>query len=165
MIDNRLVTPLRVLMVLLFAGLLVAQCLMVPGQFHDMGEDGTPAAALRIPFIAFFIVEILCVQVVLGCTWRLLSMVKEGEIFSESAFRWVDGILWAIAVALVLWGCLGLFAGLVAYFGSDDGVAPGLVIAIGVVGLGGLVLFLLMLVMRALLRQATRLRTDMEGVI
>ncbi|GAA3705696.1 DUF2975 domain-containing protein [Zhihengliuella alba] len=164
MIDNRLVTPLRVLMVLLFAGLLVAQCLMVPGQFHDMGEDGTPAAALRIPFIAFFIVEILCVQVVLACTWRLLSMVKEGEIFSESAFRWVDGILWAIAVALVLWGCLGLFAGLVAY-GPGEEVAPGMVIALGVVGLGGLVLFLLILVMRALLRQATRLRSDMEGVI
>ena len=45
---------------------------------------------------------------------------------------------------------------------ADD---PGLPVLLLLVLLGGAVLGLLMVVMRALLRQATTLRTDMEAVI
>lgn len=39
------------------------------------------------------VVGLLCVQVVIVCTWRLLDMVRADRIFSQAAFRWVDGIV------------------------------------------------------------------------
>jgi CHASE1-domain containing sensor protein len=67
----------------------------------------------------------------------------------------VNAIVWAIAAAwVVLLGVL-LYVG----FNADDPVLLFLMV-VGVTVLG-----LLMVVLRALLRQATTLRTDMEAVI
>ena len=89
-------------------------------------------------------------------TWKLLTLVKNDRIFSDASLVWVNAIVCAIAAAwVVLLGVL-LYVG----FNADD---PGLLLflmAIDVTVLG-----LLMVVMRALLRQATTLRTDMEAVI
>lgn len=71
---------------------------------------------------------------------------------------WVDAIVWAVLVAWVL--LLGLF--LYLAISSGD---PGLPLLLLLMLVGGAVLGLLMLVMRALLLQATGLRTDMEAVI
>ncbi len=96
--------------------------------------------------------------VVLACTWRLLSLVEHDRIFSEGAFVWVDLIVGALAVAWVL------FAGFAAVVGlrADDPGGPLVLFALLLVG--GVV-GLLVVVMRALLRQATVLRDDLEGVI
>jgi CHASE1-domain containing sensor protein len=71
---------------------------------------------------------------------------------------WVDAILAAIGAAWVVLAGLFLFVG----FQADD---PGLPLVLFLMVVGVAVLGLLMLVMRALLRQATALRTDMEAVI
>ena len=101
---------------------------------------------------------ILCMQVVIVCTWKLLTMVQEDRIFSDESLAWVDTIVAAIG------------AGWVIVFGSFVFVAvraddPGFPVLLMAVLLGGAVLGLLMVVLRALLRQATTLRTDMEAVI
>ncbi len=85
-------------------------------------------------------------------------MVKHDRIFSEASLAWVDVIVWAIAAAWVV------LLGVALYFGlrADD---PGLPLMFGFMLVGGAVLGLLMVVMRALLRQATDLRTDMDAVI
>ncbi len=155
---NRAVVPLRVLLVLLFAGLVVAQVLIMPGSVAYRAEQDPNFAHLEWPFLAFSIIELLCVQVVIVCTWRLLSMVKADEIFSDAAFAWVDVIIWTIATAWVL------FAGVFVYIGviADDPGVP--VLMFGMLLVGG-VIALLMVVMRALLRRATILRADMESVI
>ena len=102
--------------------------------------------------------ELCCAQVVLVSTWKLLGMVAADRIFSEDAFRWVDLILGAIGVGWLVW--LGF--GVAVLAASDE---PGTPIAVAVLGLAITVVGLLMVVMRALLRQATVLRTDMDAVI
>ena len=155
---DRVVVPLRILLVMLFAGLVVAQALSMPGQFAYMAKEDPDLAYLRWPLTIWAILGLLCVQVVIVCTWRLLTMVKADRIFTEEAFAWVDAILWALSAAWVL-----LFAGFV-YLGflADDPALP--ILLFGMV-LSGAVLVLLMVVMRALLRRAATLRSDMEAVI
>lgn len=155
---HRAVGPLRVLLVLLFAGLVVAQVAILPGTLAYQADQDPDLAYLRWPALVFGIVELLCVQVVIVCTWKLLGMVRSGRIFSEAAFAWVNTIVWTMITAWVL--LFGMFV-----FVTVLVAGPGLpVLLFGMVLAGG-VLVLLMLVMRALLRQATTLRSDMDAVI
>lgn len=155
---GRVVLPLKVLLVVLFLVLVLFQTFSFPGQFAYLAQQEPDLAYLRWPLTAFVALEILCVQVVLVCTWRLLSLVEHDRIFSEGAFVWVDLIVGALAVAWTL------FAGFAAYVGfrADDPGGPLVLFALLLVG--GVV-GLLVVVMRTLLRQATTLRTDLEGVI
>ena len=152
------VTGLRITLVVAFALLVVFQTLSFPGQFAHMAREEPDLAYLQWPMTAFAVLELVCVQVVIVCTWRLLTMVQQDRIFSEEALRWVDRIIGAMAVAWV--GLLVAFsyAGITA---GDPGVPMLLMLLLLCSGALGL----LMVVLRALLRQATTLRTDMEAVI
>ena len=149
---------LKALLVGAFLLTVVLQTLSMPGQFHHLAEENPDLAHLRWPLTAWAVVVLLCVQVVIVCTWRLLGMVRDQRIFTEGAFRWVDAILAAMGVAWVLLAGLSLYA--VAQ--ADD---PGDAVALFTVVLASAVVVLLMAVMRELLRQATVLRTDLDGVI
>jgi hypothetical protein len=101
---------------------------------------------------------LLCMQVVIACTWKLLSLVEEDRIFSQVAFAWVNAIVAAVAAAwALLFGVSACFAP-----SFDD---PGVPILLFLTLIGIAVLGLLMVVMRALLQQATALRIDLEAVI
>ncbi|MEV4483901.1 DUF2975 domain-containing protein [Micromonospora coxensis] len=150
--------PLRVFLVLLFGVLLMLQTFSLPGQFAHMAEESPDLAYLRWPMTAVAVFWVLCVQVVIVATWKLLTMVRNDRIFTESSLVWVDAIVWAVAAAWVV--LLGVF--LYVGFRADD---PGLPLLLFLMVVGVAVLGLLMVVMRALLRQATTLRTDMEAVI
>ncbi|WP_431943013.1 DUF2975 domain-containing protein [Micromonospora marina] len=155
---QRAVTPLRAFLVLLFAILVLFQTMSLPGQFAHMAREDPDMAYLRWPATAVTIFWVLCVQVVIVCTWQLLTLVRNDRIFTEASLGWVDGIVWAIAAAwVVLVGVFGYVG-----FNADD---PGLPLLLFLLVTGVSVLGLLMVVMRALLRQATTLRTDMEAVI
>jgi CHASE1-domain containing sensor protein len=79
-------------------------------------------------------------------------------VFSSfSADRRSYYLRWPATVATVFWVLL-FYVG----FNADD---PGLPLLLFLMSVGVTVLGLLMVVMRALLRQATTLRTDMEAVI
>jgi hypothetical protein len=160
----KVVGLLRVLLVVLFAASVVGQTLSVPGQFSDIGQGSPDLAYLRWPLTAFGVLELLCVQVVIVCTWKLLTMVKADRIFSPDAFVWVDGIVWAIVVAWLL--LAGMAAALTAIiYVTPELRDPGTpMLLFGLVLVGGVVV-MLMIVMRALLRQAAELRTDMDAVI
>ena len=152
------VVPLRLFLAALFALLVLLQVMSLPGQFAHMAKESPEDAHLRWPMLAVAVLVLVCVQVVIVCTWKLLGMVLDDQIFSERSLVWVDVIVGAVAAGwLLMFGVL-LFVGLRA----DD---PAPVILLTLVVLCGAVLGLLMLVMRALLLQATRLRTDMEAVI
>ncbi len=145
-------------MVALFALLVLLQVMSLPGQFAHMAKESPEDAHLRWPLLTVAVLVLLCVQVVIVCTWKLLGMVMDDRIFSERSLVWVDVIVGAVAAAWALMVGLLLFVG----FQADD---PGPVVLLTLVVLCGAVLGLLLLVMRALLQQATRLRTDMEAVI
>ena len=158
MIEHRAVTALRVFLVVLFAVLLVLQVMSLPGQFRYMAEQNPEDAWLRWPATIVTVFWVLCVQVVVVATWKLLSRVRDDEIFSDASFVWVDAIVWAIGAAWVTLAAVFLFVG----FSAGD---PGLPLLLFVLVVGVAVAGLLMVVMRALLRRGTTLRRDMDEVI
>ena len=155
---RRVVAPLRVFLVVLFGVLVMLQTFSLPGQFRYMAQESPESAYLRWPLTAVSVFWVLCVQVVVVSTWQLLTLVKNDRIFSDASLAWVDAIVWAILAAWVVLVGVFLYVG----FRADD---PGLPLLLFLMVVGVTVLGLLMVVMRALLRQATTLRTDMEAVI
>jgi hypothetical protein len=154
---HKVVFTLRGLLVLAFAAIVLLQVMSVPGTLaYNAAQSDDPF--WHYPLLVVLELELVCVQVVVVATFQLLGMVQQDRIFSDASFRWVDLILGAMAVAWVVWAGLGGFIALT----SDD---PGLPLVMAILLLAGAVLGLLMLVMRALLRQATVLRTDMDAVI
>lgn len=160
---RHVVLPLRILLVIAVAALLAAQVWAVPAALPDISEPSLERSAMRAVMLVAAVAGLACVQAVVVCTWQLLTLVTDDRIFSDGALRWVNGIVRAVVA-----GWLMLFATFVCsyYFiideVSDDAVLPALLLLLLLVGA---VLGLLMVVMRALLRQATALRTDMEAVI
>ena len=155
---QRVVVPLRVLLASTFVALVLGQVFSLPGTFAHMAEESPQDAYLRWPLTAIAVLELVCVQVVIVCTWRLLTMVRDDRIFSERSLVWVDAIVAAIVAGWVL--LLGVATYLASV--SEDPEVPAF---LAVLVLAGAVLGLLMVVMRALLQQAITLRTDMEAVI
>ncbi|CAM3072510.1 MULTISPECIES: DUF2975 domain-containing protein [Williamsia] len=156
--ERWVVTALRVFLVSLFAILVLFQTMSLPGQFAHMAEESPDQAYLRWPATAVTVFWVLCAQVVIVCTWKLLTLVRSDRIFTHASLVWVTAIVWAIGAGwLTLLGVF-LFVG----FNAND---PGLPLLLFLMLMGGAVLGLLMVVMRALLRQATTLRSDMDAVI
>ncbi|MET4135359.1 DUF2975 domain-containing protein [Pseudarthrobacter sp. PvP090] len=152
------VIALRIVLVVAFLLLVLFQVMSIPGQFAHMAQENPDRASLQWPLIIFFILEVACVQVVIVSTWKLLTMVKRDSIFSNDALRWVDAIVWAIAAG---WTMLAVLSASVV-LNADD---PGLPLLLLLVLVAGAALGLVVVVLRALLRQAADLRADMEAVI
>ncbi|SFF58281.1 DUF2975 domain-containing protein [Blastococcus tunisiensis] len=160
---RRVVLPLRILLGIVFAGLVAAQVWALPELLPDLAEPTPERSFMRWTMLVAAVLALVCVQVVLVCTWKLLTLVTDDRIFSAGAMPWVNGIVRAVVVG---WGMLlGTFV--CAYYFivdevSDDPVLPALLLLSLLVGA---VIGLLVVVLRALLRQATTLRADMEAVI
>lgn len=162
---SRAVLPLRGLLALLFAALVLAQGLMlvsaVPGLVAPPVEDPVELVVMRWMLLAAVVLGLLCLEAVIVCTWKLLTLVERDRIFSSEALPWVDAIVRTLAVAC---GVVVLGAVPVLYFAQIDD-APGLAGVPLLVLAATAAVGLLMVVMRALLRRATALHNDMEAVI
>ncbi|WP_445150737.1 DUF2975 domain-containing protein [Baekduia sp. Peel2402] len=156
--EHRVVVALRAFLVVLFGVLVVFQTLSLPGQFAHMADEEPDLAYLRWPLTVVTVFWVVCVQVVIVAIWKLLGRVERDRIFSDASFAWVDAIVYAIAAGWVT--LIGVF--LYVGFTADD---PGLPLLLFLLSVGVAVAGLLMVVMRALLRKATMLRTDMDAVI
>jgi hypothetical protein len=139
------VLALRIVLALGLAGSLFVQAVMVPLLADDLDEA---PAAVRVPVVVIVLLGILTVQVTMVCTWRLLTMVRQGTVFSHAAFRYVDVVIGAVAVASLLTFALGVA------LAPGEAVAPGVVLLIGGAGLMVAGVALVVLVMRTLLAQA-----------
>ena len=157
-LERRAVAALRLFLVVLFGILVLFQVMSLPGQFAHMAKESPEDAYLRWPLTAITVFWVLCIQVVVVATWKLLTLVQHDRIFSDAAMGWVNAIVGAIGAAWVVLVGLFLYVG----FKADD---PGLPLLMFLMVVGVAVVGLLMVVMRALLRQATTLRSDMEAVI
>ncbi|WPU08539.1 DUF2975 domain-containing protein [Pseudarthrobacter oxydans] len=152
------VTALRVVLVAAFLLLVLFQVMSIPGQFAHMAQENPERAYLQWPLTMFFILEVACVQVVIVSTWKLLTLVRQDRIFSRGALVWVNAIVWAITAG---WAMLAALAAVVV-LNADD---PGLPLLLLLVLVAGAAVGLVVVVLRALLRQAADLRADMEAVI
>lgn len=158
-----LLVPIRFLLALVFAALVAAQIWAVPGMLPDLTDPSLEQSLVRWAMLAVSVLGLACVQVVVVCTWQLLTMVRTDCIFSARSLPWVNAIVAAMAVGWLM--LLGAFVS--SYYFIIDEVSddPGPPVLLLVLLLVGAVVGLLMVVMRALLQQATTLRTDMEAVI
>ena len=105
------------------------------------------------------IAGLVCVQVGIVCTVRLLGFTRRGEVFSPTALRWVDGIIGAFLAASAV--CLATLA----YQAFTVGGPPLWTLLLLLGAATGISMALLMSVMRTLLVQATMLRLEMDAVI
>ncbi|MTD56567.1 DUF2975 domain-containing protein [Amycolatopsis pithecellobii] len=155
---------LRVVLVLVLAGTVFVQALMVWALVSGSDpEDGSlPLTPLRV----ITILGIGAVQVIGICVWRLVTMVRHGTVFSHAAFRYVNVIIGAIVVAALVWFAV---TALNAPGQRDD---PGVTVIMGGIGVAILGVALLVLVLRMLLAQAvardveaTQMRAELDEVI
>ena len=153
---------LRAVLVVVLAGTVLVQALMVWTLATDREAGALPLTPLRI--ITIF--GLVSVQVIGVCVWRLVTMARRGSVFSDAAFRYVDVVIGAIVVAALVWFAVTI---LNAPGQRDD---PGVTVIMGGIGVAILGVALLVLVLRALLAQAvardveaTQLQTELDQVI
>ena len=163
---NLTVLALRVVLVMMFAGSLFVQIVMVPLLGVDLREADPDVAAIRTPLVVLTVLAIFALQAAMVCVWGLLTMVRRGTVFSSSAFRLVDIVIGAFAAASLLTFGLGVA------LAPGEAVAPGVVLLVGGVAVMIAAVALIVLVLRALLAQAVdrdaearKLRTELDEVI
>lgn len=157
------VRALRVVLVLALAGSVFMEAVMVPLFWQDL--DDAPAG-VRAPVVALVVLGVLMMQVVGVCVWRLLTLVRRGTVFSPAAFRYVDLVTGAIAVAAVV--PLGIAVALAAYNRTTttaDEVAPGVVLLFCGAAVVTAGVALLVAVLRRLLVQAAASEAELRAVI
>ena len=152
------VLALRALIVLLAAGLVTVQVMVVPAMVRALAAE-PDAAHLRWPLGLIALLGVGTVEVALVGVWQLLTMARRDTVFSRAAFRWVDVV---IGAAVAAW----LLAIVLAFvLAPGEAVAPGLVLLVVLGGVGAAGIALLVLVLRTLLAKATTLRTELDEVI
>ena len=135
---------LRIVIAVAMLGSVAVQALIVPLLWLDLGEYELWG---RIFLVSLVVLGVGTLQVFGVCVWMLLTRVRAGSIFSESSFRYVDVIIGAIlTAALLTWILAALLA--------QGSIAPGVVALIGGAGVVLAGMALLVVVMKALLRQA-----------
>ncbi|GAA4315031.1 DUF2975 domain-containing protein [Klenkia terrae] len=149
---------LRIALVLLFVLLVFLQTFAFPGQFAALAREDADLAWARWPLTAVAVGTLLGFEVVVVATWKLLGMVERDRIFTTDALPWVDLIVRATAAGGAVFAVGFVLVG----FAAED---PGLPLLLFLVLVGIVVVELVVLVLRSLLRQATALRSDLDGVI
>jgi hypothetical protein len=160
---NLAVLALRAVLAMCLVGSLFVQVVMVPLLAIDLDEA---PAGVRVPVVVIVLLGIGTIQVSMVCVWRLLTMVRRGTVFSHAAFRYVDVVIGAAAVASLLMFGLGVT------LAPGEAVAPGIVLLIGgaavlIAGVALLVLVLRMLLAQAVARdaEAQHLQAELDEVI
>lgn len=153
------IVVLKALIAVLLLLLVACQIFVIPAVAAQSAWRYHEIAYLQVPGIVIGILFLACVQVVLVCVWRLLSLVREDSIFSESAFPDVDVSLGAVAAATLL-----VVVTLITLTAS--GVMTPSITLLCVLGIVvGAGLSLLIVVLRGLLRKASQLEHDLSEVV
>ncbi|WP_425839220.1 DUF2975 domain-containing protein [Microbacterium sp. PA5] len=156
------IAVLRGIIALALAGSVIVQAMILPAVWRD--TEGTELWR-RVVLVTLLALFVGAMQVIAVCVWQLLTKVRQGSVFSRSSFGYVDAVIVSLAAAAVV------VFGLAALMAAGE-AAP------GVVGLvcGAALVFggvaLVVVVMRALLRQAIdreaearTLRAELDEVV
>lgn len=148
------ILALRGVIAVALAGSLVVQCVIAPLLWQDLA---TSPAGVRVALVAILVLGVLALQVIAVCVWRLLTMVRRGTVFSFAAFRYVDGVIGAIAAASVLTFGIAVVGAHHNRTTPGDEIAPGLIAMVCGASLVIAGVALIVLVLRMLLAQAVAL--------
>lgn len=152
---------LRVMIGIALAGSLIVQAAIVALLWWDTDEDPTWIA---VSLVTIGVLGVATLQVIAVCTWRLLTMVGRGTVFSHASFRFVDVIIGAIGAAALLTFSIAVVARFANHATPGDEVAPGLVGLISGLALVISGVALVVYVMRTLLAQAVALDSEAKGL-
>ena len=156
---SRYVPSLRVVLIVLMAGTVLAQVLL-PMLAEELGGPYEETAHLVVPYSVAGILVIVGAQVALVMIWRLLTLIDNSTIFTVRALRWVDVIIGCGAAAALL------SAGVPFHLLFVVGVGgPGEFLFFAASVVGGVAFVLLMAAMRDLLKTAIADRSELETVI
>lgn len=150
-------TALKAVLAAALLALLLVQVLVLPQRAADTARQFPEAAYLQAPVLAVAIITVACVQVAVLCVMALLTLVGQERIFDPGAYRWVDAFIGSTALASLL--VLGTGFYISATVGSPAWVSGVLVALVGAA------VALLMVVMRALLRQAAWQHAELVDVV
>jgi hypothetical protein len=160
------VLALRTVVVALLGGSVLVQVVMGPLLAQDLTDGDPDTRHLKTPLVVIIVLGVLCAQAILACTWRLLTMVRRGTVFSRAAFRYVDVVIGAFLMAALL---VFVAAALLA---PGNALPSGFVLLVGGAGVTIIGVALVVLVVRTLLAQAvdrdaeaTKLRSELDEVI
>lgn len=148
---------------------LYGQFILIPGAAPQAVQvDGTIRLLSGFHwlyvYMAAAILGLVCVQVVLFASWKLLDQIQRDTIFTAKAFRWVDTVIWATAAAVVLAGGVALQLAATGRTGAsirEFGEFQAMMLCVGV----GVAFGLLVVLLRGLLRKAVDLKTEIAEVI
>jgi hypothetical protein len=156
------VHTLRTVLVLVLAGTVFVQVLMILALATKPDDGSLPLTALRV----IVLLGMVSAQVALVCVWRLTTMVRRGTVFSHAAFRYVNLIIGAIVSAALLWFAVTIVN---APGQRDD---PGVTLIMGGIGVAILGVALIVLLLRMLLTQAvardveaTQMQAELDEMI
>src|SRR5690606_1618663 len=93
---------LKTLIAVMIVLLLACQVILIPRVAAMTADRNPDLAYLEAPGIVAAVLFLVCVQVVLLCVWKLLSLVRASEIFSPKAFRYVDIIIGTLIAASLI---------------------------------------------------------------
>lgn len=151
---------LKVSIVVLLAGGVLAQAVFIPWIAWASAQDFPEVGYLAIPYAALAIGSIACAEVILVATWKLAGMVQRGKIFDEAALKWVTLMVNAAGVATALVGIVAIDAIFIEGLGP---VTVPLMLMGGTVAVGAVALVLM--VLRDLLRTAAQHKVELDEVV
>lgn len=161
------VLALRIVIGIAVVGALVVQGVIVGLLWTDDTRTG-----IGVSLAVIGVLGVACLQVIAVCVWRLLTMVRRGTVFSHDSFRYVDGVIAAIATGAILVLAVAVVARFANHATPGDEVAPGLVglicglsLVVGGVALVVYVLRVLLVQAVALDSQAKHLQSELDEVI
>lgn len=163
--DQSLPRPSRALIVmtqsllgvLFLAG--VGAAALLPSFSVDVASFLPEYADLRVPLLALALALIALALGLLAVVALLVQRIRRGTILARSSLHWVDALVAVLACAVVLV--------IVGFFVISNGQAgsPFLALLQVMAGLSAATLACVTLVLRALLRYAILIRTEMDEVI
>ncbi|GGT80260.1 DUF2975 domain-containing protein [Streptomyces lateritius] len=160
------VLALRAVLVVLLAGSVFVQTVMVALLANDLEDLDGDLAHLRTPILVITVLGLLTVQVTLVSVWRLVTMVRRGTVFSHGAFRYVHIVIGAMVAAALLLFTLGVL------LAPGEAVPPGIILLMGggvlaILGVALIVLVLRMLLAQAVARdvEAAQMKAELDEVI
>lgn len=120
-----------------------------------------------VPYVIVSILGVACVQGALVAVWALLGMLRRDALFTDKAFRWVDVIIGCTIAATLLTGGVTVHLAVdanISSFASNMEIV-GAMAGTFVLTAAGAAFTMLVVLMRGLLRKATRLQTELAEVV
>lgn len=157
------VVTLHVVLAIALAGSVFVQTFMAYLVWVDLDEA---PRLVRYPLTAIFVLGIVCLQVIGVAVWKLLGLVRQGQVFSHRAFRYVNWVIGAVLTGAVL------IFGIAVVAAPGEEVAPGVILLICGASFVACGIALVVHVMKLLLAQAvdldaraTALQHELDEVI